>query len=227
MIYEITSLEPDREIVLEGRASSFTAVDRLRFEAITGGTRLRYQSDVIFPKIPGLLLDGLGQRLFRFNAERAVKRLQVVLSGSRPIPKLSLPTRMVDQAILPGALGFTRFGYRQAQNRRPVASALYKNRTMVLTGGTSGIGRATAHALYRRGARLVVVGRNPDKLADLHAELRQTPGGSVEIERADLSLMADVRALAQRLKAQHPCIDVLINNAGALFNQREETGEGL
>ncbi|CAD7842125.1 MAG: hypothetical protein [Olavius algarvensis Delta 4 endosymbiont] len=227
MIYEITSLVPDRELILAGRASSFTAVDRLRFEAIAGGTRLIYQADVNFPKPPGPLLSSLGQRLFRFNAERAVKRLQVVLSGSRPVPKLGFLTRVADQAILPGALGFTRFGYRQAQHRRPVASALYKDRTMVLTGGTSGIGRATAHALYKRGARLVVVGRSGDKLEALRAEFRQTPGGSVETERADLSLTTEVRDLAQRLKVQHPRIDVLINNAGALFNQRVETREGF
>jgi len=227
MEYKIASLLPQRELVLEGRASSFTAVDRITFAAIAGGTRLRYQADVKFPQQPTRLLSGLGQRLFRLNAERAVKRLQALLSGSRPAPRLDLLTRMVDQAILPGALGFTRAGYWQARNRRPVASALYKDRTMVLTGGTSGIGRATAHALYKHGARLVVVGRNPDKLKDLGEELRRSPGGSVEIERADLSLLADVRDLAFRLKAQHPCIDVLINNAGALFNQREETDEGF
>jgi len=227
MEYKITSLIPQRELVLEGRAASFTAVDRISFAAITGGTRLRYQADVKFPKPPNPLLAGLGRRLFRLNAERAVKRLKVVLSGSDPVPKLGFLTRMADQAILPGALGFTRAGYWQARNRRPVASALYKDRTMVLTGGTSGIGRATASALYKRGAKLVVVGRNPDKLEDLRAELRRSPGGSVEIERADLSLMAEVRDLAHRLKEQYPCIDVLINNAGALFNQRAETDEGL
>lgn len=227
MVYEITSLVPRRELVLEGRASSFTAIDLIQSDPIPGGTRLTYRAEVNFPKPPGPLMSGLGQRLFDYNAKRAVKRLQALLSGSHPAPKLDLLTRMADQALLPGALGFTRAGYQLAKDRRPVASVLYRDRTMVLTGGTSGIGRATAHALYKRGARLVVVGRNPDKLDDLRAELLQMPGGSVETERADLSLMAEVRDLARRLKTQHPRIDVLINNAGALFNQRLETGEGL
>jgi len=201
--------------------------NRIQFDPIPGGTRLTYRAEVHFTKPPGTLMSGLGQRLFDYNAEQAVKRLQALLSGRRPDPKLDLLTRMVDQALLPGALGFTRAGYRLAKDRRPVASVLYKDRTMVLTGGTSGIGRATADALYRRGARLVVVGRNPDKLQNLREELQETPGGSIEIEQADLSGLAEVRELALRLKAHYPRIDVLINNAGALFNQREETGEGL
>ena len=227
MVYEITSLAPNRELVLEGRGSSFTAIDRMQFDPIPGETRLTYRAEVNFPKPPGPLMSGLGQRLFGYNAERAVKRLQALLSGSQPAPKLDPLTRMADQALLPGALGFTRAGYQLAKNRRPVASALYRDRTMVLTGGTSGIGRATAYALYRLGARLVVVGRNPNKLENLREELQKTPGGSVEIEQADLSVLAEVRELALRLKAHHPRIDVFINNAGALFNQREETGEGL
>jgi len=99
---------------------------------------------------------------------------------------------------------------------------------MVLTGGTSGIGRAAAGELYARGARLVVVGRNAEKLEDLRRELLAGSGrGRITTELADLSLMTEVRALAGRLKARHGRIDVLINNAGALFNQRRQTSEGI
>jgi dehydrogenase/reductase SDR family protein 12 len=137
-------------------------------------------------------------------------------------------TRLADQAILPGLIGFTRIGYILAKRRRPVASALYSGRTMVLTGGTSGIGRAAARELYRKGAHLVVVGRDKEKLKELRRDLGSARGGgTIETELADLSLMADVRQLADRLIRRHDRIDVLINNAGALFNHYRQTAEGI
>jgi NAD(P)-dependent dehydrogenase (short-subunit alcohol dehydrogenase family) len=99
---------------------------------------------------------------------------------------------------------------------------------MVLTGGTSGIGKAAARELYRKGAHLVVVGRDAGKLNELRLELTHVRGGGkIETELADLSLMADVRQLATRLIRRHDRIDVLINNAGALFNRYRQTAEGI
>jgi dehydrogenase/reductase SDR family member 12 len=228
MIYEITTLTPGKAMVLAGQAASFKAIDRIHFEHIPGGTRLNYIAEVHFPRAPGRLLSAAGERLFRLNAGRAVRRLRTLLSGTLPAPRLTLLTRMADQALLPGALEFTRLGFRLAKNRQPVASALYAGRTIVLTGGTSGIGRAAARALYTRGAHLVVVGRSSIKLEALRRELLAIEGsGSIDTELADLSLLSDVRKLAGRLKARPGSIDVLINNAGALFNDRRETGEGL
>jgi NAD(P)-dependent dehydrogenase (short-subunit alcohol dehydrogenase family) len=137
-------------------------------------------------------------------------------------------TRLSDQAILPGLIGFTRLGYTLAKDRRPVASALYGGRTMVLTGATSGIGKAAARDLYRKGAYLVVVGRDAHKLKDLNRELAAIrSGGAIETEMADLSLLTDVRRLSARLVRRHSRIDVLINNAGALFNRYGQTPEGI
>jgi NAD(P)-dependent dehydrogenase (short-subunit alcohol dehydrogenase family) len=114
------------------------------------------------------------------------------------------------------------------KHRRRVATVLYKDRTMVLTGGTSGIGKAAARELYRKGAHLVVVGRDAGKLNELRLELAHVRGGgTIETELADLSLMADVRQLADRLIRRHDRIDVLINNAGALFNHFRQTAEGI
>jgi NAD(P)-dependent dehydrogenase (short-subunit alcohol dehydrogenase family) len=99
---------------------------------------------------------------------------------------------------------------------------------MVLTGGTSGIGRAAARALLRNGAHLVVVGRDAAKLDHLRRELAlQRAAGTIVTELADLSLMGDVRQLAERLNRRCGRIDVLINNAGGLFNQYGRTAEGV
>jgi predicted Rossmann-fold nucleotide-binding protein len=120
--------------------------------------------EVTFDRTPNRLTNILGKHLFGLYAQKAMRRLRTMLSGSSKPPHLTTMTRMADQAILPGMIGFTRLGYTLGKHRRPVASALYSGRTMVLTGGTSGIGRAAARELYRKGAHLVVVGRDAEKL---------------------------------------------------------------
>lgn len=98
----------------------------------------------------------------------------------------------------------------------------------VVTGGTSGIGLATAEKLAALGARLILVGRDRDKGEAARARLmRLSPACAVEIVYGDLSRLADMRQVAQDLLAAAPRIDVLVNNAGAIFNRREETLDGF
>lgn len=96
---------------------------------------------------------------------------------------------------------------------------------VVLTGCTSGLGRAAAHQIAARGAHLVLVGRSPDKLAATLAEV-EAAGGTGETVVADLSLIAEVRAAGEAIRAKHDAIDVLINNAGVFMTTRELTSEG-
>jgi len=229
MTYTIRDLEPPHLIVLEGKGASFSAVDRIHLEKRPFGTRLTYAVAVSFDRRHAPLVDRIGRKLFGWYAHKTIQRLQTVLTGSpQSPPVLSLATRMADQAVFPGLVGFTTLGFTLGKSRRPVASALYAGRIMVLTGGTSGIGRAAARELVQRGVHLVVVGRNRSKLVDLRAELAdRCAGGSVETEVADLSSMVQVRDLADRLLRRHQHIDVLINNAGALFNRYERTPEGI
>lgn len=102
-------------------------------------------------------------------------------------------------------------------------------RTIVITGATGGIGRATARALAAKGHRLLLVGRSPERLERTIAELNRVPGGRGDVEgmQADLSLMGDVARLADRLKERLDRLDVLINNAGAFILRRRVTAEGF
>ena len=101
-------------------------------------------------------------------------------------------------------------------------------RVCLLTGATLGIGRAAAEALVPMGMELVLVARDRARLESLAAELRRrTPGARVEVLAGDLSRMPEVRRIAREFRATHPRLDVLANNAGALFARREETSEGL
>ncbi len=99
---------------------------------------------------------------------------------------------------------------------------------VLLTGATRGIGRAAAIALAGQGVELALVGREHERVRDVAREARAAGGGAPVHEHvADLSLMTDVRALAADVREQHEHIDVLANNAGALFAARKETSEGL
>jgi NAD(P)-dependent dehydrogenase (short-subunit alcohol dehydrogenase family) len=98
----------------------------------------------------------------------------------------------------------------------------------VITGATSGIGLATAMELCRRGARLVLVGRDRAKGEAALARLRALrPDAAVTMLSADLATLAGVRRLAEALHEAAPRIDVLINNAGAIFRRRAETEDGF
>ena len=103
-----------------------------------------------------------------------------------------------------------------------------EGRTVVITGATSGLGLSAAHSLARLDARIVLVGRNAEKLESARASVAAISGSDrVAVQRADLGLMSEVRGLADRLLETEPALHVLINNAAVLPAGRELTAEGL
>lgn len=101
-----------------------------------------------------------------------------------------------------------------------------KGKICLVTGATDGIGKVTARALAESGATVVGVGRNPAKIDAVRREVGHTPG-SLEFLTADLSSQAQVRALAKDFTCRYDRLDVLINNAGALFTTYRETVDGI
>ncbi len=99
---------------------------------------------------------------------------------------------------------------------------------VLLTGATRGIGRAAAIELAREGAEVALVGRDAERVGAVAQEARAAGSGAQVHEHVvDLALMADVRALAAEVRERYEHIDVLANNAGALFATRKETSEGF
>lgn len=110
-------------------------------------------------------------------------------------------------------------------------TGLLLGKTCVVTGATSGIGLAAAETLAGQGARVIGVGRNPERI---EAALGRFKAAAVAVgapepscEQADLSSLEDTRALADRLSASLKCIDVLVNCAGAFTARRTVSSEGL
>jgi retinol dehydrogenase-12 len=100
--------------------------------------------------------------------------------------------------------------------------------TVILTGATRGIGRAAALELAARGAELALVGRDAARVRSTAQEARRSGGGAPVHEHvADLTRMDDVRRLGAELLDAYPRIDVLANNAGAMFTARHTTPDGF
>jgi NAD(P)-dependent dehydrogenase (short-subunit alcohol dehydrogenase family) len=103
-----------------------------------------------------------------------------------------------------------------------------QNKIVVVTGGTNGIGLETARGLARAGADVHIIGRSQERIDAALASIKaSTDKGSVQGWKADLSSQPSIRALAPRLLGALPRIDVLVNNAGALFMKRELSAEGV
>ncbi len=101
-------------------------------------------------------------------------------------------------------------------------------KVVVITGATSGIGAVAAEKLAAMGARILVIARDRIRgQATLKRLSERGPGVAHFVYYADLSVLAETKRVACAIAAAEPRIDVLINNAGALFGRRETTSEGL
>jgi NAD(P)-dependent dehydrogenase (short-subunit alcohol dehydrogenase family) len=103
-----------------------------------------------------------------------------------------------------------------------------QGKTVVITGGTSGIGEIAAERLAQMGARIVLIARSKSRgkvtLARLH---EKAPGLPHTVHYADLTRISEMKRVAAEIASQEPRIDVLINNAGAMFASHRLTEDGL
>jgi len=103
-----------------------------------------------------------------------------------------------------------------------------KGKTVVITGGTSGIGEIAAELLAQMGARIVLIARDKSRGEATLARLRKRATGLAHtVHYADLARIPEMKRVAAQIAESEPRIDVLINNAGAMFGSRQLTGDGL
>jgi NAD(P)-dependent dehydrogenase (short-subunit alcohol dehydrogenase family) len=101
-------------------------------------------------------------------------------------------------------------------------------KVVVITGGTSGIGQVAATSLAGQGARIILIARNRSRAAQALADFsRAGPGLAHRWVHADLASIGETHRVAAEIAQAEPRIDVLINNAGALFNRRQLSPDGL
>ena len=225
--YTVIEWEQDRRLLMTVESRPFSAREEIFFPRTAGGTQVRYVATFEFlaplawllRKFPGVM-DRVGKS--------AMAGMRRALEDQFEPPRADWSTTVSDRLVLPGMLGFTRFGYRAARRHWNPVSAYLRDRHVVITGATSGLGLAAAETLAARGAELTLVARDRVKARSVARDLKRRYGNPrIHVEIADLSLLGDVRALVSRLLEQGRPVDVLVNNAGALINPRTETPEGL
>src|SRR4051812_3753305 len=99
-------------------------------------------------------------------------------------------------------------------------------KTAVITGATSGLGAAAAVALAKAGWRVLLVGRDAARGAEVATQAKAA-GGEAEFLSADLMSLADVRRLAREIRSRAPALDLLVNNAGGTFGPKQLTVDGI
>src|SRR5512140_266782 len=102
-----------------------------------------------------------------------------------------------------------------------------QGKVILITGATNGIGFEAAKALAAKGAKIIGVGRNPQRCADAANQIKAATGNDqIEYLIADLSRQGEVRQVADEFKRKYDRLDVLLNNAGAFFMTREINADG-
>jgi dehydrogenase/reductase SDR family protein 12 len=227
LLYAVQKLQPNKLLELSGTSRFFDIRDTIAFSRTATGTRIDYRAEFRFKPLAAPFAALLGNGLQKMGRE-SVAGLGAALQDRFTVKPLSALKKVGDQLVLPGVSLFSRQGYARARKSFNPMSASVKGKHMLITGATSGLGFATALELARRGADITLVARDRNKAQQSVAALqRETGNAAVRYELADLSLMQDVDALVARMKKRGAPLDVLINNAGALFNPRAETAEGL
>jgi retinol dehydrogenase 12 len=101
-------------------------------------------------------------------------------------------------------------------------------KVVLITGASNGIGKMSALGLAKMGAEVILVSRNQSKLDKTAQEIKSATGNQqISTIQADLSSLKEIRKAAETFLSQNERLDVLLNNAGAMFTSREESVDGF
>lgn len=228
MEYTLADLTADRRIELRGEGAGVFTHEIIAFEDNSdGSTTIDYRADFELNaalKATQPLLKPLLKRMGR----HAVAGLRQALEIDDTPPAQGWLSYAADRSVIAATPSFTERGYLAMDDKSH--SQFMHNKTVVITGATSGIGEAIACEYARLGATLILIGRNTIRLRKAtHAihDFAGIPTDAIQCYDADLLETNATAEVARQIAADHSAIDVLINNAGALFDTREITADGF
>ena len=225
--YIITEHSLNKRIVIIGRSSFLNVNDTIELSESDGLTTISYRAEFHFKFGLERLFPKLADALDR-QCQLAIDGLKSALTATADEAFLSARNAKADSKTLSALRTFTRHGYVTGRKVWAPMSERMEGRHVVLTGANSGIGLAAAIDLASAGASLTLVVRDEVKASQTAESIKEATGRTdIQFEFADLSLLKDTDVLIDRLLAKGDTIDVLINNAGALFNDHTMTSEGL
>lgn len=150
------------------------------------------------------------------------------LTSGRAVDPRPLADALLEIAVVPS---FSRIGpaiRRRLYRWAPARAGALEGRTALITGPTSGIGRAASDALAALGARVVLVGRSEERLAARRAELAAAScADRFPVVVADMGSLGSVRSAVERILATEERLDILVDNAGAIRAERMDGPDGI
>jgi dehydrogenase/reductase SDR family protein 12 len=228
MRYTQVAIDEPNQLMLKGEGDNFTAFDTLTFSAI-GDTQtcIDYcaELDLTWLQRP---FSWMFKPLLNRLGKKAVNGLQHALNNPSSPPDRQLKNDLCDKLIVPATLSFGKRGYL-SMSRKSHGNRM-DGKVVAITGPTAGIGLDAACELARLGATVILIGRDASKLQDAARQIEDFSGcdpGALRVIEADLSSLQATAEGAHKILETQPRIDVLINNAGALFPSREDTAEGF
>jgi len=225
--YEITEFDYPSKATLTGISDNFTAVDTVTLVETSNGCEVNWHAQLEFTGFAEKVVPMIKSKIIA-GGKKTIRDLEIALRDDFPIPELGPFATLADILLIPGLLSFSKLGYRSHKSDWNPVTANIKGKHAVVTGATSGLGLATVEQLAHLGANITLVARDKNKAEKTAQHITKKTGNTnIEIEIADLSLLEQGVSLSKRLLNKKQAIDVLVNNAGALFNDREETTEGL
>ena len=204
LLYTMEKLQDNALIVLNGRCAFFEVRDTITLSRTATGTLIDYQAEFRFKPLVSSLAARSSKGMQNMGRE-SVAGLAQALEDKFQLKEPSRFTRAADRLVLPGVMMFSRMGYTRGRKHFNPMSASVKNKHMLITGASSGLGYAAALELARRGAALTLVMRDRRKAESTVAEIQnRLLNGAPDWALLPSDTGADLQELIERCVEKRP-----------------------